>query len=351
MRPSVIRLLPACLVPAFTVVSCTPPIPTIKPTPPPQPVSGPGGAEYRHEGATESVHGEGSEQYWIFEPAIPTPDSAPLVVFTHGWSGMHPLVYGEWISHLVKRGNIVVYPRYQANLATPSAEFTNQAIQAVIRAIAVLETEGHVRPELDKFALVGHSSGALITANIAALAATVGLPAPKAIMIVNPGVSTASTLWPGVPLEDLSTIPADALLLVVVSREDALVGDRDAKRIFRAVSHIPAENKDFITVQSDDHGDPPLIADHFAAVCFKASAEVETVLGSISIMWQREGIGRFLTNALDYYGFWKLFDGLCDAAFYGTHREYALGNTLEQRFMGQWSDSILVKELLVTDEP
>ena len=56
-------------------------------------------------------------------------------------------------------------------------------------------------------------------------------------------------------------------------------------------------------------------------------------------------------NALDYYGFWKLFDGLIGAAFYGKDREYALGNTLQQRFMGKWSDGTPVKELIVTDNP
>ncbi len=56
-------------------------------------------------------------------------------------------------------------------------------------------------------------------------------------------------------------------------------------------------------------------------------------------------------NALDYYGFWKLFDGLCDAAFYGKNRNYALGDTPEQRFMGRWSDGPPVKELTVTDKP
>ena len=56
-------------------------------------------------------------------------------------------------------------------------------------------------------------------------------------------------------------------------------------------------------------------------------------------------------DALDYYGFWKLFDGLTDAAFYGKNREYALGNTPEQRFMGLWSDKTPVKELEVTKTP
>jgi hypothetical protein len=58
-----------------------------------------------------------------------------------------------------------------------------------------------------------------------------------------------------------------------------------------------------------------------------------------------------LVNALDYYGTWKLFDGLIDAAFTGKNRQYALGNTPQQRFMGVWSDGVPVKELRVTDKP
>ena len=34
-----------------------------------------------------------------------------------------------------------------------------------------------------------------------------------------------------------------------------------------------------------------------------------------------------MTNTLDYYGTWKLLDGLADAVFRGVHREYTLGNT------------------------
>jgi hypothetical protein len=58
-----------------------------------------------------------------------------------------------------------------------------------------------------------------------------------------------------------------------------------------------------------------------------------------------------MVNALDYYGTWKLFDGLTDAAFTGKNREYALGNTRQQRFMGVWSDGVPVKELKVIDKP
>ena len=56
-------------------------------------------------------------------------------------------------------------------------------------------------------------------------------------------------------------------------------------------------------------------------------------------------------DALDFYGTWKLFDGLTDAAFYGKNGNYALGDTKEQRFMGGWSDGAPVKELIVTAHP
>jgi hypothetical protein len=53
-------------------------------------------------------------------------------------------------------------------------------------------------------------------------------------------------------------------------------------------------------------------------------------------------------DALDYYGLWKLFDGLTDAAYYNRNRDYALGNTPQQRYMGKWSDGMPVKEMIVT---
>ncbi|MCX6664133.1 MAG: hypothetical protein NTZ75_07790 [Euryarchaeota archaeon] len=56
-------------------------------------------------------------------------------------------------------------------------------------------------------------------------------------------------------------------------------------------------------------------------------------------------------NAMDYYATWKLFDALIDYAFYGTNKDYCLGNTPEQRFMGLWSRGTSVRELKITDTP
>jgi hypothetical protein len=52
-----------------------------------------------------------------------------------------------------------------------------------------------------------------------------------------------------------------------------------------------------------------------------------------------------VTNALDYYGTWKLFDALRDAAFDGKNRDLALGDGPAQLAMGNWSDGTPVKPL------
>jgi pimeloyl-ACP methyl ester carboxylesterase len=301
------------------------------PTPPAQPKTGPGGAEVSHQGVTAKLYGSGARAYWLFEPAAPRPEQAPLLVFLHGWSGMQPRIYGAWIEHLVKRGSIVVFPLYQDSLRTPVAEFTPNAAAAVKDAIHRLQTEpGHVQPMLDKFALAGHSMGGVVAANLAARWETDGLPRPRAMMAVQPGKTWARARRIAVKLEDLSRIPAGTLLLAVTGDRDTLARDVDAKRIFRESTRIPFQDKNYVTLVSDGHGQPALTADHFAPVAPESSRGVD---------------------ALDWYGTWKLLDGLTDAAFFGKNRRYALGNTPEQRFMGRWSDGVAVKELLVTGQP
>src|SRR6185312_15586827 len=135
-------------------------------TPPPQPQTGPGGKQYLHASVTKNRYGTGGNEYWIFEPDSPKPRSAPVIVFLHGWGGMNPLYYGAWLDHLVKRGNIVIYPRYQTNLLTPIGDFLPNTLYAIKDAISRLQTQpGHVSPDLNRFAAVGHSLGGLLAAN------------------------------------------------------------------------------------------------------------------------------------------------------------------------------------------
>lgn len=356
---------------------------TQSPTPPIQPASGPGGKQYAHKDVTKNRYGKGGEEYWIFEPNAPKPAIAPVIVLLHGWGGMNPMYYGAWIDHLVKRGNIVIYPRYQASLLTPIKDFTPNTLTAIKDAISRLQNEpGHIKPDLSKFATVGHSVGGLLAASVAALASESGLPRVSAVMSVEPGITEAPI---NIPLADLKKIPAETLLLAVAGDQDTLVRDVDAKRIYKESTLVPANNKDYVTLVSDSHGTPNLVASHRAPTAQDKSYDsgdgigggpaeaadrvVDRVRDRVSDRIanragglptsrtdgpqrdRRERLETMMVNALDFYGTWKLFDGLCDAAFYGKNREYALGNTPQQRFMGVWSDGVPVKELKITDNP
>ena len=328
-------------------------------TPPSQPLTGPGGKQYVHTSVIKNRYGKGGQEYWLFEPASPRPRTAPVVIFLHGWGGMNPLYYGAWVDHLVKRGNIVVYPRYQANLLTPINDFLPNTLAAIKDALHRLQTErGHVTPDLSKFATVGHSLGGVLAANVAALASESSLPRVRAVMSVEPGITESPI---NVPLADLTNIPPDTLLLAVAGDQDTLVRDTDAKRIYYESTRVSPANKDFITMISDSHGQPTLQASHRAPTAMSKDYDSgEGVGGAATGIPDRIGGARIsrrvrpetmLVNALDYYGTWKLFDGLIDAAFNGKNRDYALGNTPQQRFMGVWSDGVPVKELKVTDKP
>jgi len=342
------------------------------PKPPQQPESGPGGKEVLDAAVTAESRGSGAQAYWLFEPAKPAPKTAPLIVFNHGWAAMDPRIYMAWINHIVERGNIVVFPLYQDSLLTPMNDFTPNAIAAVQDAIHTLQTEpGHVKPELGKFAIVGHSMGGAISANMAALCKARGLPLPGAVMCVEPG-KTWGPAWATIQLEDLSQIPSTTLLLTVTGDQDQVVLDIDAKRIFKESTQVPPANKSYVTLISDGHGQPALNASHLAPIAFaplpseekgqSAGAPGATAASPMPAQGIEEkvsakgdmpgsGAANGTIDALDFFGTWKLLDGLTDAAFYNRNRKYALGDTPEQRFMGLWSDGVPVKEMRVTDHP
>lgn len=325
------------------------------PTPPTQPETGPGGKQSLHAAVSKNRYDKGAKEYWIYEPDNPRPPTAPVVIFIHGWGGTNPLYYGAWIDHIVKRGNIVVFPRYQTNILTRREDFIPNTLDAVKAALQRLQTErGHVRPDLTKVATVGHSLGGVLSASVAALAKESGLPKVNAVMSVEPGLTREPA---NVPMPDLKKIESATLLLSVAGDRDTLVEDFDAKRIFYESTRVSADNKDFITLVTDERGSPPLVANHRAPTA--PDKDYDNGEGDLtasrsrngSVESQNDSLRTPAVNALDYYALWKLFDALCDAAFYNKNREFALGNTPQQRFMGKWSDGVAVKELVVTDKP
>ena len=86
----------------------------------PQPQFGPGGSDYKHRGWRVSSGGTGADAWYVFEPTGPRPRRAPLAVVMHGYyefSGYANLY--ELIRHTVRKGNVVIYPRWQTGIADP----------------------------------------------------------------------------------------------------------------------------------------------------------------------------------------------------------------------------------------
>lgn len=314
-----------------------------------QPSTGPGGASYQHSGIHIGDGGAGAEKFYIFEPYFPQAEKVPVVVLFHGYDGMNPDAYGHWITHLVKRGNTVIFPVYQDSLSKPETYSAN-ALNALIEAFHQLRTGFYARPDEGKVVFAGHSLGAAVAIDIAkALGAptptTMDVPAPLAIFSANGAdADVAVDSFQKIVPHDLSTIAPHTLILSVVGHADNLAKDKLANDILTSTPQIPRENKEIVTIFSDVHGTPALIARHSAAI----SPHDITVPGETSDT-QSADEDQLPPDMLDFYGYWKLLDGLTDAVFYGVNKEFAMGNTAQQKSLGIWSDGTLVHEARVSN--
>jgi len=318
---------------------------------PQQPEIGPGGADYLHATVAKSQHGHGGDRYWLFKPAEPTPGITPLLVLLHGWAELNPQPYGAWIEHLVRRGNIVIFPVYQDNMLTSPNQFTAHAANAIRDAISVLQREDSVTPDLDRFGLVGHSVGGIIAANLAARAVNENIPPVRVVMCANPGISAI------VPFADLGGMPAETLLLTIAGDEDRIVGKTDAQNIYNRTTQVPCEKKAFLLLRSDYHGKPTLNADHAAPMARDNSYDSGVMeadatgrkppLLTLHLPWHDK------PNSLDYYGYWRLFDALCEVGFKGDCLDHVLdGRPIQAGLldMGTWDDGVAVTKILVVGQ-
>jgi pimeloyl-ACP methyl ester carboxylesterase len=285
--------------------------------PPAQPAGGPGGRQQRHGGVRRTDLGAASGAVAIFEPGEPAPARAPVVVFTQG---VGPDAYQGWVDHLVGRGSIVVFQERPFR-GVSLQERRAGSVAGLRAALRELARPGHVRPRLDAVVLVGHSIGAIMAAQLAADAAGRRLPRPRAVFALQPPLEDE----PGLRL--LGRIPSSTLMLVLASDQDAQVGEEGAKALWAALGHLPAANRDYVRVRSDQRGAVELRADHL----FPLSSAGDP------------------PDALDFFGAWKLLDGLQRCATVRQDCEFAIGGSARQRFMGSWSDGSPVAPLEVGD--
>lgn len=307
-------------------------------SPPTQPATGPGGSDYAHGGVTiyDYATNRNGEDFWLYEPNSPTPDSANVVVFCHGLGMVNPRAYGAFIKHLVRQGNIVIYPRYQRtlDLATTIATYNDSCAKGILKALDTIQQPGHVKGRIDNYFILGHSVGGVLTANMTMLHQQYGLPKPLSAFSMQPGAATYL-------MSDYSPFPADVKFLIAIGEDDAIVGTGPGTTIYNQTTAVPTSHKNLVHHYADGHGNPDLAASHNEPCGFdnqfdngETNLFIPFVSGAV--------------DAMDFYCYWKLQDALMDCALRNENCEYAFGDTPEQHGMGNWSDGTPVRPLEIT---
>ena len=205
----------------------------------------------------EGPIGKGSSGVWLYRPAGKPKD---VVVYFHGQGGPKeatPVNHLPWINHLVKRGSIVVYPRYEM-------AYEADPMQYVVNGVKAAEKKVDVKglPVL----AIGYSRGAAIAVEYGAAAEQNKVPVPDWIMSVFPAPYGNQK-----KLIDLAELPHFTELVILVGDKDQIVGTAGAVLLGQRLQRggFPGENIQVSQVQS--HGS--FTADHFAPMDTSKAAQ------------------------------------------------------------------------------
>lgn len=302
---------------------------------PGQPVAGPGGADYTHCTLAYFDAASQADGYWLFEPRDPKPDSANVIVFMHGYGAYNPMAYGKWIKHLVAKGNIVIYPRYQKNLLTPRpGGFPENAAKGIRDALALLQTGDHVRPRLQQVVYIGHSYGGVILTNLGVHWESFGIPKPAAMLLAEPGSGPLK----GARLAQYGGLPSDLNLLIIVGEDDYVVGQEFGVLVFETAVNTP--NRNLILQRRDTDGHRWILSTHSEPYCY--DLDFDTGLRNYTV---RRVFQTSRLNEVDFNCYWKLGDALIEYTRNGRYGDIAFGNTPQQRALGNWANGKTIRPL------
>lgn len=294
---------------------------------PAQPTAGPGGQAYAHAEVRMVDRADEPGGYWWFEPREPVPDTARLVVFLHGYGNYNPMIYGGWIRHLVRRGHVVLFPRYQRNLFFPfPARFVPHAAAAFRRARSEMPAFSDIAWDTSSLVVVGHSYGGVIAANLAVRYQTLGLPRPAGVLLAMPG----SGIFPGGRLKSYKDLHPQTYLLAVTGARDGLVGERFARKVVETAPRTARTA--LLELHPDGHGHPVLMADHI-----EAYAPDQAFDSGDAPCSSKRAARKGEYDAFDFFGLWKWTDQLLDCSSGGSPCPL-FSNLPGQVSLSRWSD-------------
>jgi hypothetical protein len=201
--------------------------------------------------------GKGAAGVWLFRPAGKPKD---LVVYFHGQGGAEeatPVNHRPWIDHLVARGSVVVYPRWEITYESDPMQYVITGVRAATKRVDV----GGL-PVL----AIGYSRGGPLAVEYGAVAAKNDLPVPDRIMSIFP-----ASVGNEQHLIDLTPLDHSTKVLIQMGQEDAIVGRAGARVLLRRLQlgGFPAQNiqLDFVNSHAG------FTADHFAPLRTSRSAQ------------------------------------------------------------------------------
>jgi len=296
----------------------------------------------------QSLHGS----YKVFEPELPdsVKNNSGIVLILHDALSPAPEHYAGFIRYLTATGWIVVFPFYSAPAST-KGEHLYSAVWALKDFLQQYADLKKAPPPVDKFAVWGHGTGALLAANLSASYDYFGLPHPKALLLMTPKKSFGKLL-------DLTGISRETFMVVVVGDKMKRADIHFAAEMFHGTDRVPRANKLFVTVRSDMHGRPPLIADYSAplsSVTRPSSPLFRTSEAEWILAFNRDFRSGYVhASPLTLYDFlvtFRIFDNLTSAALEERQGLKELLYSKEFSSMGYWTDGKRINPMKVTANP
>lgn len=244
----------------------------------------------------------------------------PVIFFTPGFSNTKPEEYAALIDHIVSQGYALVFSPFQ--IISGDLTLNEKRYDTIWRGFEEAVRRYGDGFDLDRVGYVGHSYGGAASLAMSLRGTTRGWGKKSLLLYV-----MAPWYFFQLGVRDLVGFPSHARLVMQVFEEDTICDHRIAKEIFDRIN-LPSREKDFLMLRGDQRQGSRLEASHGVP---------------------SEGNR---SDALDYYGVYRIFDALADYSFNGSDagRRIALGNgSREQRFMGVWSDGVPVREMLAGD--
>lgn len=199
------------------------------------------------ERGTATPYGTGAEQVWVLRPTVG--EAKGVVVYLHGYGAYLPFAWHlRWMDHLLEKGSIVLFPRYQPGLDDPFVLTPFDLAEGLRTGFDAIEYEG------EPVVAAGFSLGAALAVIYAARAEEWGVPPPRSVYSIFP----VDPVLVDIEL-DLSTIEETSVLLLV-GDHDEVVGQDGAREILEGLVGLPPSSKRLRVIRTT--GD--LFADHEA---------------------------------------------------------------------------------------